>query len=131
MGWSKWTSSLVLLLGLPRPLFADASLPIVAAPEEPPITCGSARSKEMQKALAAWCAATSDEEERHACRVLGRAFRRCARELVFFPEYDYTHRVKLRLPDVPERYPFYAAATFAREGRSYRVVSVEEYEDCP
>lgn len=137
----KLIGAAVAALGLPLPALADATLPSLPQPAvdedasgkadaEPPIACGSPRGKFLQKALAAFCAKTSDDLERAACAPLLRAFRRC-RRLEIDNSYEQYVRATVSLPNRPNHEPLYATASFAREQGGYRVFTVEQWEDCP
>lgn len=114
----KWTSTLVFLLGLPRPLFADATLPIAAQPAPP--TCGDARARSLYRLLKAYCARNSDPED--VCSSLLRGFRRC--EVGFWIEWDGRIIANVNLPSQEVCWERWAEATFDGEGRTLRVVEV-------
>jgi hypothetical protein len=117
---SKWTSALVFLLGLARPLFADATLPIVAHDAKAPVTCGDAYAKSLHRVLHAYC--QKNRDERYLCAQLLRGFRRCGVNFRFEPNGEVVASV-----DLPSKVwckGEWAEATFEGDGRTLRVVDI-------
>jgi hypothetical protein len=134
--------AIVAAFGLRTLALADATLPSAPQPAtdedadgrsdaEPPIECGSAYARQLQRALAAYCAKTSDESDRVPCRYLLRGFRRCKRSLTFGHGNDGLPYVTVAVPVKGDEDPTYATAIYGRAARGYKVDELKLWEDCP
>ncbi len=124
----KWTSALVFLLGLSRPLFADTAPPIAPPADPARGTCGSAPGW-MRHALADYCANATDEKERLGCRHLLRAFRGCSSDL-FVRASGRSPIATVTLPSRRGHDPIHAMAWFERGPDRAIGVEIWEGEEC-